>query len=441
MQVTNRAANVTARSFTVVRDFFSPTLTLTAVVQGGDALVTWNVEDSGSGVDASTCRLEVRQDEGAWQPFSTACAGDDTYDAEPGHTYTFRLSAADNVSNADSREVQAVVPYVKKYYYANGQRVALWQGDVVYYIHSDHLGSTNLTTDQSQQVVARQLYHPYGSPRWSQGTLPTDYTFTGQRDEAGLGLMHYGARFYSPRLGRFVSADSIVPEHGDRQAAQWPLRVGVFKPQDIANVREENRQIAQYGFWFQREPEARQETAHPTGPTNPQELNRYAYCLGNPLRYVDPEGEQWQVVFAIIALTVMIGPEVVLFGAAIVEGIRKAFSPDATPEPSPTPTPSREWGIGDITCSFCPTPVIPLKLEPPSTPEPSIRSMPTPEPTATPWWALETIQYRNEQMNPDEATQLTDAAGNPYGQECRPPWPGGPELQIFDLRTGVTRWR
>ena len=104
--------------------------------------------------------------------------------------------------------------------------------------------------------------------------------------------MHYGARFYSPRLGRFISADTLVPEHGDKQAAQWPLKVGVFKPQDIARVGEENRQTAQYGFWFQRGPEARQDTVRPTGPTNPQELNRYTYCLGNPLRYVDPSGEQ-----------------------------------------------------------------------------------------------------------------------------------------------------
>jgi RHS repeat-associated protein len=121
---------------------------------------------------------------------------------------------------------------------------------VVYYVHSDHLGSTSLTTCGSQDgcdgtphqgVVARQLYHPYGSPRWSQGTLPTDYTFTGQRNEAGIGLMHYGARFYSPRLGRFVSADTIVPEPGE-----------------------------------------------------PQALNRYSYVHNSPLRYTDPSGHQGQ---------------------------------------------------------------------------------------------------------------------------------------------------
>ena len=52
-----------------------------------------------------------------------------------------------------------------------------------------------------------------------------------------VGLMDYGARFYDLALGRFASADSIVPE-----------------------------------------------------PGNPQALNRYAYVLGNPLRYVDPSG-------------------------------------------------------------------------------------------------------------------------------------------------------
>ena len=54
---------------------------------------------------------------------------------------------------------------------------------------------------------------------------------------AGLGIYDYGARFYSPKLGRFLSADSIVP-----------------------------------------------------GVANPQALNRYSYVLGNPIRYNDPTG-------------------------------------------------------------------------------------------------------------------------------------------------------
>ncbi len=196
--------------------------------------------DAASGVDASTCELRVQEDDGGWQPFSTACAGDEVHSqAQPGHVYTFRLSASDHVSNTASTEALARFPRVTKYYYHGGQRVAMRADGVVYYLHGDHLGSTSLTTDASGAVVARQLYHPYGTVRAHQGTLPTDFGFTGQRDVPGTGLVFMHARYYHAGLGRFTQADTIVP-----------------------NV------------------------------ANPQEWNRYGYCLNNPTRYIDPSGHQ-----------------------------------------------------------------------------------------------------------------------------------------------------
>jgi RHS repeat-associated protein len=108
---------------------------------------------------------------------------------------------------------------------------------VVSYLYGDHLGSTSLTTNSSGGGEVRQLYHPYGTVRWSSGALPTDYTFTGQREDAAFGLIHMGARWHSLRAGRWLSADTIVPH-----------------------------------------------------PASPQALNRYSYVLGNPLRYTDPSG-------------------------------------------------------------------------------------------------------------------------------------------------------
>ncbi|MEJ2557318.1 MAG: RHS repeat-associated core domain-containing protein [Anaerolineae bacterium] len=116
------------------------------------------------------------------------------------------------------------------------------QDDVVYFIHSDHLGSTSLTTDIIGTVVAETRYLPYGEERWITGTLVTDFTFTGQRAEAGFRLMDYNARYYDPGLGRFVSADTVVPEYA-----------------------------------------------------NPQSLNRYSYVLNRPLQGGDPTGHQGPV--------------------------------------------------------------------------------------------------------------------------------------------------
>jgi RHS repeat-associated protein len=78
-------------------------------------------------------------------------------------------------------------------------------------------------------------YLPFGSCRNSPD-LPTDKLFTGQRLD-GTGLYYYNARYYDATIGRFISADSIIPH-----------------------------------------------------PANPQTLNRYSYCLNNPLKYTDPSG-------------------------------------------------------------------------------------------------------------------------------------------------------
>ncbi len=80
------------------------------------------------------------------------------------------------------------------------------------------------------------IYYSSGDCRNSTGILGTDKLFTGQRLD-DTGLYYYNARYYDPGIGRFISADTIVPN-----------------------------------------------------PMNPQSLNRYTYCLNNPLKYVDPSG-------------------------------------------------------------------------------------------------------------------------------------------------------
>jgi RHS repeat-associated protein len=110
----------------------------------------------------------------------------------------------------------------------------------LFYIHSDHLGSTSTLSDKNgMQVGTTTRYTPFGDyrPGSSQNDI-TDRGFTGQKSNmADLGLYYYNARYYLPSTGRFLSADTIVPD-----------------------------------------------------PTNPQSFNRYSYVNNNPLRFTDPTG-------------------------------------------------------------------------------------------------------------------------------------------------------
>jgi RHS repeat-associated protein len=66
------------------------------------------------------------------------------------------------------------------------------------------------------------------------------HKFTGQEWDAETDLYYYGARYYDPKLARFISADTIVPE-----------------------------------------------------PFYLQSLNRYAYCVNNPVVLRDLDGHDW----------------------------------------------------------------------------------------------------------------------------------------------------
>jgi RHS repeat-associated protein len=80
-------------------------------------------------------------------------------------------------------------------------------------------------------------YYPYGQYRTEPTTQLTDMDFTGHRENRDIGLTYMNARYYVPAIGRFASADTIVPD-----------------------------------------------------PASPQSFNRYSYSFNNPVKYKDPSG-------------------------------------------------------------------------------------------------------------------------------------------------------
>ncbi len=95
------------------------------------------------------------------------------------------------------------------YFYADGQRIAMKKDGVVSYIYGDQLGSVSAVADGNRNLISKTLYHPWGTPRYSDGISPTDYGYTGQMKEGDI--YFYNARWYDPQLGRFMQADTFVP--------------------------------------------------------------------------------------------------------------------------------------------------------------------------------------------------------------------------------------
>lgn len=119
------------------------------------------------------------------------------------------------------------------------------------YFTQDGLGNTRVVSNQGGGIISRHDYLPFGEeiniatvnnsgresvPSYNFGTVRQK--FAGKERDSETGLDYFGARYYSSDTGRFTSTDSAGPD-----------------------------------------------------PANPQTFNQYRYCLNNPLRYTDPDGQ------------------------------------------------------------------------------------------------------------------------------------------------------
>jgi RHS repeat-associated protein len=141
-----------------------------------------------------------------------------------------------------------------KYVFAGNMRVASVEGTNINnskIFHKDHLGSSTAITDNTGADTETTEYMPFGVQRSHSGANASDYKYTDQELDSESGLYNYDARLYDPVIGRFISADSVVPD------------------------------------WY-----------------NPQSLSRYTYSFNNPLKYKDPDGHSPQLVFCFIGAAI-----------------------------------------------------------------------------------------------------------------------------------------
>ncbi|MBX3265414.1 MAG: RHS repeat-associated core domain-containing protein [Acidobacteria bacterium] len=86
-------------------------------------------------------------------------------------------------------------------------------GSAESYFLADHLGSTNGLADATGSLTAQTGYRASGNA--TNAAFPTRYQFTGREFDSSTGLQFSRARFYDPKLGRFISEDPIGFAGGD----------------------------------------------------------------------------------------------------------------------------------------------------------------------------------------------------------------------------------
>lgn len=179
--------------------------------------------------------------------------------------------------------VANIVPENISYYYADGERIAMKNNGLVSYLYGDQPGSISAIVDVNGNLVSKTLYHPWGTTRYTQGTNPTNYAYTGQMREGDI--YFYNARWYDPIIGRFMQADTIVPVLGSSYEQGAEVLDNVILQTDLSNPMA----VATSTQWNQspsQESRYREYLSNLTAPS----FDRFGYGYNNPLNFIDPSG-------------------------------------------------------------------------------------------------------------------------------------------------------
>ncbi len=108
-----------------------------------------------------------------------------------------------------------------------------------FFYHPDHLGSSSFITNLEGEVVQHIEYVPFGEVFIEErnNVWNTPYLFNAKELDEETGLYYYGVRYYDPRLSLWLSTDPMQEKY--------------------------------------------------------EALSSYAYCAGNPIRLIDPNGMEF----------------------------------------------------------------------------------------------------------------------------------------------------
>jgi RHS repeat-associated protein len=90
-------------------------------------------------------------------------------------------------------------------FYANMLQVADTSNGTTHYYHEDALGSIRLVTTGAVNITFSSNYAPFGQAVNTTGI--EEFQYTDKPADAITGLYYFGAGFYDPAIGRFITED------------------------------------------------------------------------------------------------------------------------------------------------------------------------------------------------------------------------------------------
>ena len=120
-------------------------------------------------------------------------------------------------------------------------------GQRQYYLYNAH-GDVVQRTDGKGVLLKRYEYDAFGNEREAEEKDGNPWRYCGEYWDAGSGTYYLRARYYEPKIGRFLSEDKIR-----EQTMRLP---------------NEHKIVV------------------------PMSLNFYTYCYNNPIKYTDPSGNK-----------------------------------------------------------------------------------------------------------------------------------------------------
>ena len=92
----------------------------------------------------------------------------------------------------------------------------------MYWYHKDHLGSSTQISDYRERVIHHIEYMPSGELFSEQrDNWATPYKFNGKELDSETGLYYYGARYYTPEIGIWLSVDPLSDKYPSMSAYMY----------------------------------------------------------------------------------------------------------------------------------------------------------------------------------------------------------------------------